>query len=196
MQSRAVQCIASGWNQPAMCAKYVVHCSSIVTTTKIWFASKISLGGDNFFGGHGDGELKVWWYIHRIERSLAGVVGELCIMHAVFGSDYFRHPVLKVPPPPCQNALFRFFNRAFCHTINASSEPKLVNHKMLIISHVPVLRDDLSGGDHQTETERTSDFALSLAIWLFSAFSAWFRLLWWFKIETTSHSAIKNSEWA
>ena len=42
---------------------------------------------------------KVVVVVYRIERSLAGVVGELSIMHAVFGSDYFRHPVLKVPPP-------------------------------------------------------------------------------------------------
>ena len=106
----------------------------------------------------------MWWYK---ELRLAGVVGELGgIMHAVFGSDYFRHPLLKVPPPPCQNALFRFFNRAFCHT----SEPKLVNHKMLIISHVPVLRDDLSGGglsDRDREDigfRSQSDYSLPLQL--------------------------------
>ena len=114
------------------------------------------------------------------------------IMHAVFGSDYFRHPVLKVPPPPCQNALFRFFNRAFCHTINASSEPKLVNHKMLIISHVPVLRDDLSGGglsDRDREDigfRSQSDYSLPLHFTCYGVTRIRF------KIEITSHSAIAN----
>ena len=110
----------------------------------------------------------MWWY-NRIEAGRGrGRAGG--IMHAVFGSDYFRHPVLKVPPPPCQNALFRFFNRAFCHTINATSEPKLVNHKMLIISHVPVLRDDLSGGgssDRDREDIGFRAFACNLIIFCF-----------------------------
>ena len=73
-----------------------------------------------FFGEDGDGELKVWWYIHRIERSLAGVVGELCIMHAVFGSDYFRHPVLKVLPPRVKMLCFDFLT---VHFVTPSTSP-------------------------------------------------------------------------
>ena len=103
---------------------------------------------------------------------------------------------VKSPATPCQNALFRFFNRAFCHTINAASGPKLVNHNMLRVhGHnftCPCPKTWFMGSSSDWDREDISFGAFHCSFFTPSFLLSTWMIIRIFKIETTNYPAIAN----